>query len=955
MAGIEKAMERKPEAYRAYFADFIFIADKESGQKDFFAVVSKHVLRSLMLFLVVTLAAASVGCVPFDSAGDYPKAVQGRIDLTGWDFDRNGPVRLNGEWTFYWNRLLDPEKQGDLDSVTPSGFIKVPGAWNGFRVNGDKISGSGYATYRLKVSLDHPRKELALRIQDTATSYRVFANGRKLASMGRPGQTAAETTPRYQPRVVSLETVGPQLDIVLQVANFDHWEGGAWEVIRLGLADDLIRTRERALLVSYFMFGGILFMGLYHLVLFSLRRNDYSTLYLGMFCLFIAVRMILTGERAVLYFIPDLDWFLLNKCVYIDSYMSIPCFALFAASVFPHDTKRRLINAFAYWGIALSVFGLVVSMRVYSYTMPLFQVTVVLMLLYGIYVVILANIRGRDGAVVFLIGFVAIIITGINDMMYSRQIVHTAYVFPFGLLFFLFAQTVLLARRFSKSFYLVEDQGRRLEQANMILKKEIEERRRVEDAYHNSEGKYRLLAENISDAIWVLDISSERFEYMSPSIQDMLGYSVEEMQAFPLKDILSPESFAMAREKGDTLLARERSGLADGPVLDSFELETLRKDGQKIWMETTIKSLRESDGKIRRLLGVARDVTGRKSMENALRESEEKYRLLFTHAPAGIYEIDIETVRYLSVNDVMCKYLGYTREEFLNMSPTDILTEESQKALLERMEKTYAGAPIPMEQEYSIRAKDGRILWVLINTNFQYEGGRPKIATVVAHEITERKLASEKLQAALQEKDVLLKEVHHRVKNNMQVIASLLNLQADQETEADVLSALQEARDRVVSMALVHETLYGSSSLAEIDLKSYLEGLTRVLSSSHARVGSKVSLNIQVEDGLRLGLDQAVPCGLVLNELVSNAFKYAFPEERTGVIEITARQSNPDSLTIEVADDGVGLPEHFDYKKDGSLGMMLVRTLVERQLNGRLEITNQTGCRFKITLPMAKS
>jgi PAS domain S-box-containing protein len=915
----------------------------------------KYLFQSLVILLAAAMAVVVASCTSDSQTVDYPKAVKGRIDLTNWDFDCCGPLRLDGEWAFYWNQLLDPQKTAHLDSIAPSGFIKVPGAWNGYRVNDAKISGAGFATYRLRVILKNPREKLALKLLDAATSCAVYVNGQKLATMGRPGQNDSETIPGYRPQIVVFETSGPQLDIILQVANFDHWQGGVWEAVRLGLAGDLIIKRERALLFSYFMFGCILFMGLYHVVLFSLRRNDLSTLYLGVFCLFIAVRTIMTGERAVLHFIPDLDWALMNKSIYINAFISIPCFVLFARSIFPMEVHSKIAQGFFYWGVALSVFVLFTPMSVYSFTMPLFQITVAMILLYGIYVCALANIRRRDGALVFLVGFLAIFVTTFNDMLYSRQIVHTTYVFPFGLLLFMFAQTVLLARRFSKSFHTVADQGRRLEQANVILKKEIEERRRVENAYQNSEGKYRLLAENISDAIWILDIASQRFEYVSPSIRDLLGNTVDEMGELSLNDVLTPESYELARKRGEALVARAKAGSDAGPVLDSFELEACTKGGQRIWMETSIKSLRETDGAIKRLLGVARDVTKRKAIEDALRESEEKYRLLFTHAPAGIYEIDVDQVRYLSVNDVMCEYLGYTREEFLSLSPMEILTEESQKALLERMEKTHAGETMPTEQEYCVRAKDGRELWVLINTSFQYKDGRPKIATVVAHEITERKLAGESLEAALQEKEVLLKEVHHRVKNNMQVIASLLNLQADQETEERVLNALGEARDRVVAMALVHETLYGSSSLAEIDLKSYLEGLTRVLSSSHAKDSGPVDLNIQVESGLKLGLDQAVPCGLVLNELVSNAFKHAFPQGRAGEIDITARQSSPGRLTFEVADNGVGLPEGFDYRKDGSLGMMLVRTLVEKQLNGNLEIQNKSGCRFKITLPIVVS
>jgi two-component sensor histidine kinase len=206
----------------------------------------------------------------------------------------------------------------------------------------------------------------------------------------------------------------------------------------------------------------------------------------------------------------------------------------------------------------------------------------------------------------------------------------------------------------------------------------------------------------------------------------------------------------------------------------------------------------------------------------------------------------------------------------------------------------------------------------------------------------------ERIQASLQEKEVLLQEIHHRVKNNLQVISSLLNLQANRLEEPRALDALRDSRSRVRSMALVHEKLYQSPDLARIDFADYTRALTRSLFSSYQAHPQGIAVRSQIDD-VFLSIDRAIPCGLILSELVSNALKHAFPDGRSGEITIGLHVQEGNKV-LTVADNGVGLPAEIDVQHRGSLGLQLVNTLTT-QLDGTLTLDREGGTTFKVTFP----
>ena len=213
-------------------------------------------------------------------------------------------------------------------------------------------------------------------------------------------------------------------------------------------------------------------------------------------------------------------------------------------------------------------------------------------------------------------------------------------------------------------------------------------------------------------------------------------------------------------------------------------------------------------------------------------------------------------------------------------------------------------------------------------------------------EVEERQRAEEAIKRSLEEKEVLLQEIHHRVKNNLQIVSSLIDLQARHTQDEETLEMFRESRDRIRTMALVHEKLYQSNDLAHIDLPGYIRTLATDLMHSYSISTNLIECDILIDE-IALGIDMAIPCGLIINELLSNALKYAFPDNRSGRISLELRQTQPGNYLLRVADDGAGLPEGVDYEKTDSLGLKLVVSLV-RQLRGKIELLREGGTTYEI-------
>jgi two-component sensor histidine kinase len=232
-----------------------------------------------------------------------------------------------------------------------------------------------------------------------------------------------------------------------------------------------------------------------------------------------------------------------------------------------------------------------------------------------------------------------------------------------------------------------------------------------------------------------------------------------------------------------------------------------------------------------------------------------------------------------------------------------------------------------------------------LNPIFDELGNLVEVAGI-GLDITEKKLANEQIHNSLQEKEVLLKEVHHRVKNNLQVISSILNLQSSYVKDQSTLNILKESQDRIKSMAFIHESLYQTKDFSSINFSEYVVNLSQNLLHSYSSLEHEIKLNLDIQN-VFLNLDLAIPCGLIINEIVSNALKYAFVDKKEDAEIMIKMHLMGENLHLQIKDNGVGLPKHIDYRNTESLGLQLVVTLVD-QLNGRIELDSAQGAHYNI-------
>lgn len=341
----------------------------------------------------------------------------------------------------------------------------------------------------------------------------------------------------------------------------------------------------------------------------------------------------------------------------------------------------------------------------------------------------------------------------------------------------------------------------------------------------------------------------------------------------------------------------------------------------------------------------ALELAERKQAERALKESERLYHSLVDAMNEGMAMID-EDGQFNFANKQFCKILGYPMSEIMEAHWTALYDEGAQKVILEQLEKREEGSSESYELENT--RKDGKKIWISISPKPVYdEGGNVKGSMGLVQDITERKVTEEQIKASLNEKELLLREIHHRVKNNMQVISSLLRLQADRIDDKGYAVMLKESQLRIQSMSLIHEKLYLSNDFANIDFKGYVKTLANTLIKSHGVDYDKISLCMEIED-VSLDIENAIPCGLIINELLSNSLKYAFPEEREGEISICLRSISEGMLELVVADNGIGLPEDLDIRNTNTLGLYLVTMLAERQLDGEVEMKRAVGMECSI-------
>ncbi len=373
--------------------------------------------------------------------------------------------------------------------------------------------------------------------------------------------------------------------------------------------------------------------------------------------------------------------------------------------------------------------------------------------------------------------------------------------------------------------------------------------------------------------------------------------------------------------------------------------------GRTRWLSTKIYPLKDLDGEVTSIVITHEDITATRAAKDMLVESEARYRGLFESSIDGICTLDAES-NYIDVNPAAQKLLGYSREQLLQMSVKDVVVaeDEDKSAYFLNKLKTdgfYQG------YEGRVMRSSGEIRYVEVSSIAIYEGDNIVGSHDILRDVTDRVVAEKKIAANLSEKEVLLQEIQHRTKNNMMVIIALLNMQARESGSSRLDKAFQVTQDRIYAMSLVYDQLHKSDDFAAIDLRHYITILSNKLHTSLVPDPSRIKFEV-ISESIPISLTQAVPVGIVLNEVVTNSLQHAFPDQRQGLIKVMAKLLDARTLELTIQDDGIGVPEELVDKSQESLGLRLVKMLVNDQLAGEHIIVIEQGMKHTIKFSLSE-
>ncbi len=452
---------------------------------------------------------------------------------------------------------------------------------------------------------------------------------------------------------------------------------------------------------------------------------------------------------------------------------------------------------------------------------------------------------------------------------------------------------------------------------------------------------YSIIADYSWNLCFLLDSEKQRLHYISPSCERITGYHQKAFYNDPdlLAKIIHPDDHD-----------RFKNSSNDDFVDEHFRIT--RKDGEVRWISFQQKQVTGVDGAIFGFRGDIRDITEYIRDREKLLETEQKLREIINYSTNLFYSHTPDN-NVIFISPQSRNFFGLDPEDTIEKW-TDTITDHpvNKKGIEATRQAIETGLPQP-PYELQLKKNSGQTIWVEVHETPVVKNG--EVVSIVGSltDITDRKQAAEALQNSLNEKNVLLSEIHHRVKNNMAVITGLLMLDADGQDDPLIKNQLLDCVQRIRSMALVHNKLYQDNNFAEIEFGSYMEELTNSIQNHYGLSSGRIQTKITSDDIL-IDITKAIPCGLILNELVTNGFKHAFPERDDGTVYLTLLQNNG-QIVLRYEDDGIGLPDYLidptlsDSSKN-RIGITLIDGLTQ-QLRGTLTMNNQTGAFLEIRFP----
>ena len=476
--------------------------------------------------------------------------------------------------------------------------------------------------------------------------------------------------------------------------------------------------------------------------------------------------------------------------------------------------------------------------------------------------------------------------------------------------------------------------------SKMEVVQDITKRKQADQALRESEKRLRDIIENMPVMMDAFDDKGVIIAW-NRECEHVTGFSKKEIIGNPdVTKLLYPD------KNYQTYILEKIAEY--GNKFRNLEWDITCKDGnEKTILWSNISETHPIPGWYAWAIGI--DISEQKKKEREIR----KLSKVVETSNQAVAITDLET-RIVYVNQGLLKNSSFENDELIGKPVLHFSDEEGAKLFHEEIMPTLLSEGA-WQGEINLKRKDGTLFPTDMNCSvICTETGEPEYLVAIYSDITERKRAENVIKAALKEKEVLLREIHHRVKNNLQIIISLLNLQSKKITNKIALESLTESNTRIRAMSLIHEILYQSDDLAKIDFKDYINKLIKAIAHAFTGSGGNISYSVTVAQ-IRLSVDDAVPIALIINELLTNSYKYAFPAQRRGKVEIILKKSGPQVTELSISDNGIGLPDDIDIHHSETLGLQLVSDLAEDQLEGSLQIERVNGTRFVIRFSPQKT
>lgn len=563
---------------------------------------------------------------------EIPVAINGKIDLRNWDFKTDGNIRLKGEWEFYWNKLLT---SGNFkDSLKPDIYLEVPKPWTNTEINGQFLSGTGYATYRLVILSDTTKKNvLMISFGEIMTSYKVWVNGVTLTELGKVGINADQNIPAARINVEKINLDSAINEIIIQVANFEHRSNSFVEAPLIGEEQNLDREVLTSITFDFIVFGFLLIMAFYHIGLFILRRKNKLALIFALFSLTASLRTLLTSNFLISIIFPSLTWNYIYFLSYSSYYAAFPLIILYIQKTFDEKKFLWFFNSL-YVISVIFLLTLVLPSIIYTKVLIFYQLLSFISIIIALVLLVRYVYQRKRGALIFLVSVFLAALTQINDILFYNGVINTGTILTLGLFILILGQSLTLSRIFTSNFAKNEELTEEMDFKNKNLQSIVNERtEEVEfqkeilvsqnaklEELNNQLRRYYVVIQQSPLTVLITD-NKGIIEYVNPAFSELTKYSFEEVIGS------KPKILNSGKTPGETYKSL-RETLSQGKVWNG-EFINKTKDGIEYIERDIISPVFDDNNNITNFLAIKENITDLRNKENLIEKQNKEIENLY--------------------------------------------------------------------------------------------------------------------------------------------------------------------------------------------------------------------------------------------------------------------------------------------------------------------------------------